>query len=86
MSDFSLFASLVREKRGKQSIRELSKCLGVSAATLSRLERGRVVDVSTYRRMMGWLGLPPELGILLDHLSKLEARVAQLEELVPKLW
>lgn len=85
MSNFSL-GSLVREKRGPLSLRHLSGCLGISAATLSRVERGSSVDVHTYRRLMGWLGLPAELGVLLDHLVQLEARVKALEELVPKTW
>ncbi len=84
MSDFSL-GSLVRERRGEQSLRSLSACLGISAATLSRVERGRTIDVATYRRLMGWLGIPAEAGHLLEHLTALEARVAQLEKRLKEL-
>ncbi|MBN9415996.1 MAG: hypothetical protein J0I12_11195 [Candidatus Eremiobacteraeota bacterium] len=34
---------------------------------------------------MGWLGIPAEAGHLLEHLTALEARVAQLEKRLKEL-
>ncbi|MDP9050685.1 MAG: helix-turn-helix domain-containing protein [Acidobacteriota bacterium] len=42
------------------SLREVSAQCGVPVATLSRVEQGRTPDLTTFRRIVEWLGLPPE--------------------------
>ena len=42
------------------SLREASKASGVPVATLARIEQGRLPDLVTFRRLVDWLGLPPE--------------------------
>ncbi len=44
----------------KLSLREAADASGVPPATLSRIEQGRMPDLATFRRVVGWLGLPPE--------------------------
>jgi len=41
------------------SLREVSAQAGIPAATLSRIEQGRTPDLATFRRLIGWLGVPP---------------------------
>lgn len=42
------------------SLREASAASGVPVATLSRIEQGRMPDLATFRRIVEWLGVPPE--------------------------
>lgn len=48
---------LALEKRGALGVRAAAKEIGVSPATLSRVERGFVPDLETFRKICGWLGL-----------------------------
>lgn len=55
-------ASLARkviDRRGGRfgiSIRDAARESGISAATLSRIERGAVPDIDTFRSLCFWLG------------------------------
>lgn len=51
--------SLLRERRGERGIRETAKEIGVSAATLSRIENGKQPDLATFPKICGWLRLDP---------------------------
>ena len=42
------------------SLREASAQAEVPVATLSRVEQGRTPDLATFRRLVHWLGLPPD--------------------------
>lgn len=42
------------------SLRGASAASGVPVATLSRVEQGRMPDLATFRRIVQWLGVPPE--------------------------
>lgn len=48
---------LAAAKRGAQGVRAAAKEIGISAATLSRVERGFLPDLETFRRICKWLGL-----------------------------
>lgn len=50
----------VRERRGRQSIRQAAAEAGISFSTLSRVEAGAQPDLATFLRLCGWLGVPPE--------------------------
>lgn len=39
----------------QQGVRELSNEMGISAATLSRIERGHAMDADTLLKMWAWL-------------------------------
>jgi transcriptional regulator with XRE-family HTH domain len=51
---------LVRERRGRQSVRQAAADAGVSFSTLSRVESGAQPDLTTFIRLCAWLGVPPE--------------------------
>lgn len=42
------------------SLRDVSAACHVPVATLSRVEQGRTPDLATFRRIVEWLGLPPD--------------------------
>lgn len=50
---------LVREKRGVRGIREAAAEIGISYATLSRIENGKVPDLETFSKICQWLGIDP---------------------------
>lgn len=50
---------LLRERRGEEGIREFAKKLGISAATLSRIENGKVPDLETFSKICDKLDLDP---------------------------
>jgi transcriptional regulator with XRE-family HTH domain len=51
---------LVKEHRGRQSIRQAAAEIGISFSTLSRVEAGAQPDLATFLRLCGWLQAPPE--------------------------
>jgi len=61
----------VKEKRGSRKLREVAKEIGISAATLMRIENGRVPDLGTFGKICKWLDIDPRP--LLGLQSKLEA-------------
>lgn len=50
---------LVREKRAKKKLREAANEIGISPATLMRVENGRIPDVATFGKLCQWLGTDP---------------------------
>jgi len=46
-------------KRGDRGIREVAAEIGISPATLSRIERGHLPDIGTFRKVCAWLGTDP---------------------------
>ncbi len=49
----------VRKHRGNKSLREAAREIGISPATLMRVESGRVPDVETFGKLCIWLGVDP---------------------------
>lgn len=49
----------VRNTRGAKGIRAAASEIGVSTATLSRIENGHLPDLETFRRICEWLGADP---------------------------
>jgi transcriptional regulator with XRE-family HTH domain len=49
----------VRETRGDKNLREAAREIGISAATLMRVESGRIPDVETFGRICNWLKKDP---------------------------
>ncbi len=47
------------KKRADRGIREVSKEIGISHATLSRVERGFLPDLETFGKICKWLGVDP---------------------------
>lgn len=57
--------ALLRDRRGGRGIREVSQEIGISPATLTRIEAGRLPDLLTFRKICEWLKINPAelLGI-----------------------
>ncbi len=51
--------ALVRERRGPRGVREVSTEIGISPATLSRVENGKQPDLTTFEKLCRWLGISP---------------------------
>lgn len=49
----------LRQERGSRGIREVAAELGVSPATLSRVERGNLPDLDTFGKICRWLKVDP---------------------------
>jgi transcriptional regulator with XRE-family HTH domain len=50
---------LVMERRGNEGIREFARKIGVSPATLSRVENGKLPDLETFSKICDKLDLDP---------------------------
>lgn len=61
MSAISLssLATMVRKKRGDAKLRETATKIDISAATLMRVESGRIPDVETFGKLCTWLDVDP---------------------------
>ncbi len=53
------FGQRVARKRGSMGIRAAAAEIGISAATLSRIERGHVPDIRTLSKVCAWVGIDP---------------------------
>ena len=52
---------LALDRRGARGIREVADEIGVSPATLSRVERGKMPDLDTFGKICKWLRVDPAL-------------------------
>jgi transcriptional regulator with XRE-family HTH domain len=53
------FSALVLKSRGESGVREFSKRVGISPATLSRVERGNLPDLETFTKLCAYMNLDP---------------------------
>lgn len=53
------FGQLIAERRGSMGVRTAAKEIGVSAATLSRVENGHLPDLQNFRLICQWLDIDP---------------------------
>ncbi len=51
--------ALLRERRGGRGTREVAQEIGISPATLTRVEAGRLPDLLTFRKICAWLKVNP---------------------------
>lgn len=58
----------VRKRRQNNTLRDTAKGIGISPATLLRVEAGRVPDVETFGKICKWLGTDP--GVYLGFTSE----------------
>lgn len=49
----------LKQKRGNRGIREVANEIGISHATLSRIESGKQPDLETFTRICKWLEIDP---------------------------
>ena len=52
--------ALVREQRRARGVRQVADEIGISPATLSRVENGKQPDISTFEKLCRWLQMSPE--------------------------
>lgn len=57
--DIEDLAPLLLRRRGNMGVRAAAKEIGISPATLSRIEKGHVPDVSTLEKVCAWIGEEP---------------------------
>ena len=73
---------LVREKRKSRKLREVAAEIGISAATLLRVEGGKIPEVATFGKLCNWLRIDPGsfLGFE-DHKPKTKSAGAPADHL-----
>lgn len=64
--DTKTFADLVRIKRGNSGLREIAQVTGISASTISRVEREQTPDIETFLSLCDWLDVSPSSLIKTD--------------------
>lgn len=52
--------TLVKAKRGDRKLRETAHEIGISPATLMRVENGRTPDIGTFAKLCSWLEIDPK--------------------------
>lgn len=57
--NIEIFGRKVEQARGARGVREVAAEIGVSPATLSRVERGFMPDLETFGRICRWLTVDP---------------------------
>lgn len=58
--DIDRLSKMVKEKRGKNNLRDTVNEIGdVSISTLSRIEQGKIPDLSTFLKICVWLNVDP---------------------------
>jgi|SRR5882724_13499892 len=55
MTTLENLGRLLQEKRGARGIREVAREIGISHATLSRVERGHLPDLENYQKICKWM-------------------------------
>lgn len=72
-----LLSTLLKSKRGKKALRETAEEIGdISAATLSRIEQGKLPDVETFISICKWLDVSTDMFIIGDkpHITKVSEK------------
>lgn len=65
-----LLSGMIKEKRGATGLRDTAKEIGsISAATLSRIEQGKIPDVDTFIKICQWLETPTDTFIISESQS-----------------
>lgn len=60
--DIAELAARLKQQRGQAglSLRDLAAETGVPYSTLARVEAGKLPDLTTFRSIVAWLGIPPD--------------------------
>ena len=57
--NIEIFGRRLQQARGGRGVREVAQDIGISAATLSRVERGLMPDLETFGKISRWLKVDP---------------------------
>lgn len=66
----------IKQKRGGRGIREVAREIGISPATLSRVETGKQPDLKTFGLICKWLKLDPSVVLGLQKAKMATSAVA----------
>jgi transcriptional regulator with XRE-family HTH domain len=79
--DLAQLGALLRDRRGKLSLRQAAAEAGVSFSTLSRIESGAQPDLTSFTLLCAWLGVSPGqffLTVAERELDPLDEAIAHL--------
>ena len=57
---------MITEKRGSRGVRVTAAKIGISPATLSRIEKGHLPDLENFQKICRWLRVDPSLVLGFD--------------------
>ena len=57
MTTLESLGRLVQQKRGGRGVRQAARDIGISHATLSRIEHGHLPDLENFQKVCNWLGV-----------------------------
>lgn len=57
--DIAALAEQIAAKRKNVGVRATARDVGISPATLSRVENGHIPDIETFEKLCQWLGASP---------------------------
>lgn len=58
---FDTLGQLIADKRGRDGVRATAAKIGISPATLSRVENGHLPDLENFQKICRWLKVDPAL-------------------------
>jgi len=76
--DIEALAGRIQQHRAGKGIREAAKEVGVSPATLSRVENRKVPDLETFSKICAWLGDDPAVFLGIQNSSTSSTARAQV--------
>lgn len=59
MLNMDTLGTYLRKKRGNAGVRQIANEIGISPATLSRVENGNLPDIETFKKICDWLKVDP---------------------------
>jgi len=71
-------AKRIHERRAGRGIRAVAADVGVSSATLSRVENGGIPDLETFAKICNWLGEDPAVYLGVAQTPKVAAPTARV--------
>ncbi|MEQ8553082.1 MAG: helix-turn-helix transcriptional regulator [Cyclobacteriaceae bacterium] len=85
--NIALLSDMLKTRRGNQTLRETASEIGqISAATLSRIEQGKVPDVDTFMKLCDWLNVSADAFMIKESKQqalKVNAHLRAEKELPP---
>ena len=81
------FGRRLHEKREKEGLglRAAAKLMGITHATLSRVEKGFHADMATYRKMSRWLNPNEEMSTAIEDAGAPEVHFRREKTISPEL-
>lgn len=76
--DIAAMAERIQQHRAGRGVREAAKEVGISPATLSRVENGKVPDLETFSKICAWLGDDPAVFLGFNSVQVSSAPRAQV--------